>query len=121
MRNAVGSAPPAGSVRNSQVWPAGVVSLSRAAWIALGAPQRAVRGLVLREAMRPVLVGLGAGLLAALAASRLLAGLLFGVRPADPLTFGVVTMVFVGAALVASYLPARRATRMDPMAALRTE
>lgn len=89
--------------------------------IALGAPQHAVRGLVLREAMRPVVVGLGAGLLAALAASRLLVGLLFGVRPADPLTFGVVTMVFVGAALVASYLPARRATRMDPMAALRTE
>jgi hypothetical protein len=67
------------------------------------------------------LAGLGAGLLAALATSRLLVGLLFGVRPADPLTFGAVTLLVVGAALVASYLPARRAASVDPLTALRSE
>jgi putative ABC transport system permease protein len=89
--------------------------------LALGAQPGAVRRLVLRQAMQPVLAGLGAGLLAALATSRLLVGLLFGVRPADPLTFGAVTLLVVAAALTASYLPARRAAGVDPVVALRTE
>jgi len=62
-----------------------------------------------------------AGLLASVAATRLLVGMLFGVSPLDPLTFMVVAAVLVAAALLASFIPARRATKVDPMVALRYE
>jgi putative ABC transport system permease protein len=71
--------------------------------------------------MRPVLAGVGLGLAGALAGTRLLRGLLFGVGPTDPVTFLVVTAFLLTVALLASYLPARRAARSDPMIALRNE
>ncbi|HEX6739869.1 MAG TPA: hypothetical protein VF310_16445, partial [Vicinamibacteria bacterium] len=69
------------------------------------------------------LVGLGtvAGLALALAGSRLVTGLLYGVAPTDAATLGAVTVVFLAVALLACYLPARRATRVDPLTALRHE
>jgi predicted permease len=89
--------------------------------LALGAPVRRVMGMVLREGMALSLAGvvIGLGLSAGLA--RLMRGLLFGVSPSDPLTFGAVALVLVGVALAASWLPARRAARVDPMTALRAE
>jgi putative ABC transport system permease protein len=89
--------------------------------LALGAEQRSIVRLVLAQALRPTLAGLVAGVLATLGLGRLLAGLIYGVRPGDPLTFGAVAVVLVGAACVAAWLPARRATRVDPVVALRTE
>jgi putative ABC transport system permease protein len=89
--------------------------------MALGAPRAAVMRLVVRQGLGTVLVGLALGLIAALAATRLLVGLLFGVKPLDPLTFGAVPAVLLAVALFACWLPARRATRVDPMAALRTD
>jgi ABC-type antimicrobial peptide transport system permease subunit len=89
--------------------------------MALGATSGGVRWLVLRQGVALVLLGLVVGIPAALAASRLLQGLLFGVQPMDPLTvMGAALAMFVVAAL-AAYLPARRASRIDPMAALRYE
>jgi putative ABC transport system permease protein len=89
--------------------------------MALGAGRRNVLALVLGQGMALAGIGVGAGLVAALVLSRVLAGLLFGVSPTDPATFGVVSLVMIGAALLACYLPARRATRVDPMMALRAE
>ena len=87
--------------------------------MALGATRLDVFGLVLGQAAR--LAGLGTiiGLLAAARAARLMASALFGVRPTDPMTFASVTLLVMGVALLASYLPARRAMRCDPVAALR--
>jgi ABC-type antimicrobial peptide transport system permease subunit len=67
------------------------------------------------------LIGLAIGAAAALPLSRLLKGLLFGVEPADPLTIAMSAALLVGVALVASWIPARRATGVDPMTALRSE
>jgi putative ABC transport system permease protein len=89
--------------------------------VALGATSLDVMRLVLVEALALAAAGLAIGLLAAFAATRLITTLLFGVAPTDPATFGSIAAVLVGTALVASYLPARRATRVDPMAALRRE
>jgi predicted permease len=89
--------------------------------IALGATQRAVLGLVLGQGLRVALLGVAAGLLGALLLSRLMQGMLFGVPGADPATFGAVALVLMAAALLASYLPARRAARTDPMLTLRGE
>jgi ABC-type antimicrobial peptide transport system permease subunit len=77
--------------------------------------------MVLAQAIRPTLAGLTAGVVATLGLGRLLAGLVYGVRPADPLTFAAVAVALLGAACVAAWLPARRATRVDPMVALRTD
>ncbi|HEV8702064.1 MAG TPA: ABC transporter permease [Candidatus Polarisedimenticolia bacterium] len=89
--------------------------------MALGASARHVRGLVLREAMTMAAIGLSIGLPAAFAAGRLARSLLFGVEPGDPLLLAAAGLLLIGVMLLASYVPARRATRIDPMAALRSE
>ncbi|HJZ78347.1 MAG TPA: ABC transporter permease [Vicinamibacterales bacterium] len=89
--------------------------------IALGAQPRGVVRLIVREGMRVGLLGIGAGLAAALALSRALASLLFGVPERDPLTFVSVAAALTLVALAACALPARRASRVDPLVALRTE
>jgi putative ABC transport system permease protein len=87
--------------------------------IALGAGKGDILRLVMREGLQFTAVGIGAGLLIAAVAARAIRGWLFGVRPADPATFAAVTIGLGLVALLASYLPARRATAVDPMIALR--
>ena len=87
----------------------------------LGAEAGDVMGMVLRGALRPVLLGAAVGVAGCAAVSRVLSSLLFGVSPFDPLAFGAVTLFLIGVAAAASYVPARRAARLDPMAALRYE
>ena len=89
--------------------------------MALGAKQADVLRLVVRQGMTMTLIGLALGLIGAFLMSRLLIGLLYGVSPTDPLTFTGVSIVLLAVALLACLLPARRATRVDPIVALRTE
>ncbi len=89
--------------------------------VALGARRTDVQGMVVGEGMRLAIVGVVIGLVLAAGATRLLASLLFDVSALDPLTFGAMSLLFVGVALLASWLPARRAAGADPMAALRAE
>jgi ABC-type antimicrobial peptide transport system permease subunit len=89
--------------------------------VALGAGRRQVRWLVVRQALLPVAVGAGLGFAASLGIGRLLTSQLFDVTPADPLTFLAVVLTFAAVAVTASYLPARRATALDPLDALRIE
>jgi putative ABC transport system permease protein len=89
--------------------------------IALGARRSQVLSLVLRKGLILTIAGVLLGVGAAAAASRALQGLLFGITPLDKTTFAVVSLVFVWIATFASYLPARRATKVDPVVALRTE
>ena len=89
--------------------------------MALGAQSENVLMQVLKEGARLAAIGLALGLAGSLAAMRLIATLLFRVKPADPLTFVVVAVILAGVTLAASYIPARRATRVDPMVALRYE
>jgi putative ABC transport system permease protein len=89
--------------------------------MALGAQARTVIGLVVREAMTLVILGVVCGTIAALLLSRTMTRMLFSVTPTDPATFAIVAMGLLAVALFASYLPARRATRVDPIVALRTE
>ncbi|MBI3679112.1 MAG: ABC transporter permease [Acidobacteria bacterium] len=89
--------------------------------LALGAESSAVRNMIVRQAMTLAVAGIVVGLVAALGLSRLLATMLFGVKPTDPLVFGSVALLLGAVAFLASYLPARRAVRIDPVVALRYE
>lgn len=89
--------------------------------MALGAAHTDVIKLVVRQAMTLALVGSACGLAAAVLLTRLMSGLLYGVRPTDPFTFGAVLLLVSAVALVAAYIPARRATRIDPVSAMRCE
>jgi putative ABC transport system permease protein len=89
--------------------------------LALGAQLRDILQLVLRRGMVLALVGIAFGLIAAVALARLMTSLLFGVSPTDPITFATIALILLGVALLACYLPARRATKVDPLEALRYE
>jgi putative ABC transport system permease protein len=87
----------------------------------LGASRREIVGLVVRQGMLLATIGLAGGLVAAVALTRFMAGLLYGVRPADPATLAAVAFLLGAIALLACYIPARRATAVDPVIALRCE
>src|SRR5207244_12289154 len=89
--------------------------------MALGAEQQHVLGLVVRQGLSMALVGTAIGVAGALALSRTVEGLLFGVTATDPLTFAAVVATLLGGATIACYVPAWRATRVDPTQALRAE
>jgi ABC-type antimicrobial peptide transport system permease subunit len=89
--------------------------------LALGASRKAILTMVLRQGLWLAVGGAAVGLVGALIVSHLMAGLLFGVRPTDPLTFAGVTLLLTAVALAACYIPARRAMRLDPLVAIRYE
>jgi ABC-type antimicrobial peptide transport system permease subunit len=89
--------------------------------VALGAQQLDILRMALREGMRIVAIGLAAGLIGAAIVTRVFRSMLFEVGPADPTTFLSVAAILASVALVACYLPAQRATRVDPLTALREE
>jgi putative ABC transport system permease protein len=87
--------------------------------MALGAPQNQVLRLILKQGLVLTLAGIGVGLAGALALTRLLSGLLFGVRSTDPATFAAIVLLLTFVSMIACYIPARRATRVDPLIALK--
>ena len=89
--------------------------------LALGAQLSDVLSLVLRHGLKLTAIGATLGLFGAYLATRAITSVLYGVSPTDPLTFGLVSLVLVGVALVACYVPSRRATKVDPLIALRSE
>jgi ABC-type antimicrobial peptide transport system permease subunit len=89
--------------------------------IALGAQSRDVLKLILTQGLKLALVGVVIGLLAAFALTRWMESMLFGVRPTDPLTFMLIALALTMVALVACWIPARRAAKLDPIVALRDE
>ncbi len=89
--------------------------------IALGAPREDILKLVVGQGLKVTLIGVGIGVVVAFVLTRFVSSLLYDVKPADPVTFGAVSLILTAVALLASYLPARRATKVDPMVALRYE
>jgi putative ABC transport system permease protein len=89
--------------------------------MALGAQLTNVRGMILGQTLKLTLIGVGLGLAGAFVLARFLASLLFGIGTYDPVTFLGVALLLIGVALAASYIPARRAMRVDPIVALRCE
>ena len=89
--------------------------------MALGAQRRDILRLILGQGTKLTLMGVVVGMIAAIALTRLMSSLLFAVSPIDPLTFASVIVLLTLVALLASYIPARRAMRVDPMVALRYE
>src|SRR5262245_32918192 len=89
--------------------------------MALGAQVGAVLRMIMREGSIMLVSGVSIGLLLAIATAKILSGLLYGVRALDPIAFTVAPLVLTIAALIATYLPARRATRVDPVQAFRSE
>jgi ABC-type antimicrobial peptide transport system permease subunit len=89
--------------------------------LALGADPSGVAGLILRQSAGVTMIGIGLGLAAALAGGRLIEALLYNVSPRDPLVIGAVTLLLTAIALVACWLPARRAAKLSPLEALRTD
>jgi ABC-type antimicrobial peptide transport system permease subunit len=89
--------------------------------LALGAQSRNILRMVVRQGLGLALAGAAVGLVGALIVSHLMAGLLYGVRPTDPFTFAGVALLLIAVALLACYIPARRAIRVDPLVALRYE
>jgi ABC-type antimicrobial peptide transport system permease subunit len=89
--------------------------------LALGADPSGVAALILRESVGVTMIGVGLGLAGALAGGRLIETLLYNVSPRDPVVIGVVTLLLIGIALIACWLPARRASRLSPLEALRTD
>jgi len=87
--------------------------------LALGAPRQSILRMVLRQGLRLAVTGAAVGVACAVMVSHLMAGLLYGVSPTDPLTFAGVALLLIGVALLACYVPARRAIRVDPLVALR--
>lgn len=87
----------------------------------IGASRGQIAGLILRQGLWKAGIGVALGLIGAAFLSRSMTTLLFNVQPTDPGVYGAVSLVLIGVALVASYLPARRASRIDPLIALRDE
>jgi ABC-type antimicrobial peptide transport system permease subunit len=89
--------------------------------LALGAQRKGVLWMVMRESLALTSGGIVIGMIGAFAATRTVSSLLFGLTPTDPLTLVAATFLLISVATLAGYLPARRATQVDPMAALRSE
>jgi len=89
--------------------------------LALGASKRHLLTLVLRQGLKLTAIGIAVGTAGALGLTRLISNMLFGVTPTDPVTFTLVGLLLTGVSLAACYLPARRATRVDPIRALKYE
>jgi putative ABC transport system permease protein len=89
--------------------------------VALGAEPRAIVRMIVGQGTLIALSGAAVGIAASLLLTQLMAGLLYGVAPRDPATLGWVSGLLIGVAALASYIPARRAAKVDPLAALRTD
>ena len=89
--------------------------------MALGAQARDILGMAVRQGLVLIIIGIGVGLAGALALTRVMSGRLYGVGTTDPATFATIVLLLAFASLIACYIPARRATRVDPLVALRYE